>query len=94
MAEKLITRTVATTSVTVLGLNPLEQAAETRCITLVGDYEDFEKALKAIPEAQDFIAVKVISTFKTESLYGMSEAEFLAHAKKLPPRKIYNQDAE
>lgn len=92
--EKLITRTVYTYKVKVMGIDESESVA-------FRDYEvpamderkiiDFIK--KNYPESIA-IPVKVVGYEVVEQLYGMPESVFMKYAEKLPPRKQYNNEKE
>lgn len=89
MTEKMVTRTISTTTATVLGLDLSTDEAVQRKVTLSGEFKTSKDLLKAIRkkcELDVFEPVKIIDSKVTEKLYGMSETEFLKHAKVLPPR--------
>ena len=86
--EKMVTRTIATTKVKVLGIKLSDSTATVQEITLGGKGYTEKDAFKAVSKKtyEDFIPAKVTEMVEDEKLYGMTEAEFLAHAKELPPR--------
>lgn len=90
--EKIITRTVLSLKVSVLGFdaedNPIMQDFEIPVM-------DEKKILKYISEnVTDFTPAKVRKIVEVEQLYGMPESLFMQYATKLPPRKNYNDKAE
>ena len=90
MARKpMVTRTVTTTKATVLCVNTVAEATITEVVEVPRTYTDDSKLLKAVKETLDvtIIPVKVISTETVETLYGMTEQQFIEQADKLPPRK-------
>ena len=89
MREPKVTRTIETTTATVLCVNPETKEVFEKSITLPRTYKD-EKALKkAIEKATadaDFKVVSVIGTAVNKTLYGMSADKFIANAEILPDR--------
>ena len=99
MRKPMVTRTIISTKVTALCVNP--QTAETfeQDFTLSGKIENKVKALKKVSKAYNdetitIVAVRELSPI--ESLYGMSEADFIAGAVILDPssRKPIEADTE
>ena len=89
MARKpMVTRTVTTTNATVLCVNTVAEETVTQVVEVPRTYTDDSKLLKAVKETLDstIIPVKVISTETVETLYGMTEQQFIEQAEKLPPR--------
>lgn len=89
MARKpMVTRTVTTTKATVLCVNTVAEETVTQVVEVPRTYTDDAKLLKAVKETLDaaIIPVKVISTETVETLYGMTEQQFIEQAEKLPPR--------
>lgn len=84
----MVTRTVTTTKATVLCVNTVAEETVTQVIEVPRTYTDDSKLLKAVKETLDatIIPVKVISTETVETLYGMTEQQFIEQAEKLPPR--------
>ena len=89
MREPMVTRTIVTTKANVLCVNILEQTTFTQDVTLPRVYKDNKALMKAVSKAVDndtTKAVMVNSSETLETLYGMTEFEFLQNAKVLPPR--------
>lgn len=95
MKEALVTRTFKTMNCSVLCANAEAATIETLSVTLPRSYADEKTLFKAITKhiPEGYTALKVLSFEEVETLYGMSESEFLANAKVLPPRKSAD-DAE
>ena len=84
-----VTRTIQTTKVIALCLDIMEQKPYDKEIVLSGTYKDDKAIMKALANLINDDTNKVVhvkSTEVQETLYGMSEQEFIAHAKVLPPR--------
>lgn len=99
MRKPMVTRTIISTKVTALCVNP--QTAETfeQVFTLSGKIEDKAKALKKVSKdynSEDCTIVVVKELSPIEALYGMSEADFIAGAVILDPatRKAIEADTE
>ena len=87
--QRMITRTVGITRITavVLNVNTLDSPVQT--FTASGKYEQGTKELKSLlasKNTDDLMWIKAESVVYEEKLYGMTEEEFLTHAKELPPR--------
>lgn len=93
MRKPMITRTIISTTVTALCLNP--QTAETfeQEFTLTGKNDDKDKVLKRVSKlynTDDCTIVAIRNLKEVNALYGMSEADFIKGAKILDPvtRKV------
>lgn len=86
--ERMVTRTVSETTVTVMCVNVTTAEMENKVYTLgqVSNQSDALKVLKKLYETDTFKLVAVVSMDVTEQLYGMTEVEFIKLARKLPPR--------
>lgn len=87
--ERLITRTITVTTAEFMCLDTETANVEIVTAELIGkvDKETALKMYKATAETDTFKAVSCQSVNYIEELYGMSEKEFIKHAKILPPRK-------
>lgn len=86
----MVTRTIETTKVLALCVNVADQTTCENEYTLSGTYKDNGAILKALAKVVNTDALKVvhiISSEVVETLYGMTEQQFIATAKVLPPRK-------
>lgn len=89
--EPQVTRTITTTKVVALVANTITREMEEREFILPRTYADDKKLAKAIEKAiidETIKFVSVVDKEVQETLYGMTEAEFIAVAKVLPPRTI------
>lgn len=87
----MVTRTIQTTKVNALCLDIVEQKPFEREYILSGTYKDNKhlmKALETVANDDTHKVVHVKSTEIVETLYGMTEQEFISYAKVLPPRSV------
>lgn len=87
--ERMITRTIKETNVSVMCVDVTIGEVFTYDYVLTGEFqknEDIMKALKKEHETADFKLVNIQSVETVEKLYGMAEADFIKLAKELPPR--------
>lgn len=87
--ERMVTRTISFTEVTVISMN-IETVTPTREVIRVAGVFDNEKTLlkklKKRYETDLYKIVAITDTVVVEKLYGMSEEDFIEYAKELPPR--------
>lgn len=88
MRKQMVTRTIISTQVTALCVNP--QTAETfeQEFTLIGKIANKDKALKIASKlysTEDCSIVAIRELKEVNELYGMNEADFIAGAKVLDP---------
>lgn len=87
-----VTRTIQTTHASVLCMDIENREPCNRDVVLPRTYKndnDILKAAKKAIETDTLKAVQVVSYMVQETLYGMSEQDFINHATILPPRKDY-----
>lgn len=87
----MVTRTISTTNATLMMVDTTAGEVFNKDVVLPRTYEDEKAVLKAakkVYETDEHKVVQVVSTSVAETLYGMSEADFIAHAKPLPPRTV------
>ena len=92
-----VTRTIPTTVVTVFCVNTVDRSTFEQTITLPRTYKDEQKMMKAIEkvlEGEPIKAVSISGYEVHETLYGMTEQEFIRHADVLPPREVKKQGAQ
>lgn len=80
---RMVTRTINTTVVHALIVNPITKEVKEDDITLAGTYADskaLDKALSKLNTEESHI-VSVYDTKVVSNLYGMTEQEFLASAQ-------------
>lgn len=86
----MVTRTIQTTKANVLCLNIVEGEPFNKVVTLPRTYKDEKSLMKMVEKTINTDSVKavhVVDTKVEETLYGMSEADFIANAKILPKRE-------
>lgn len=93
MRKPMVTRTIISTTVTALCVNP--QTAETfeHEFTLTGKIDDKDKVFKRVSKlynTDDCIIVAIRNLKEVNELYGVNEADFIKVAKILDPvtRKV------
>ena len=87
--EPMVTRTFQTVKVTVLVANTVTREMEEKEVTLPRTFSDDKKLMKAVEKtiaSGDLKVVAIVDKEIIETLYGMTESEFIAVAKVLPPR--------
>lgn len=91
----MVTRTIIATKVTVLCLDVQAGEPFNKTVTVPRTWKDDEKLLKHIKpsiETDTVKAVHVVAKEEIETLYGMSEQDFIEHAEILPPRGTKTTD--
>ena len=90
MARKpMVTRTMVTTKANVLCMDLTKAEPFNKEVVLPHTYKDAKKLLKAVEEVvntDDVKAVHVVAKEEVETLYGMSEQDFISNAKVLDPK--------
>lgn len=84
-----VTRTIKTTDVTLLCMNVVSCEPFNEKLTLARTYKndnDILKEAKKYLENEEVKVVHVVDKEEIETLYGMTEQDFIKVAKKLPPR--------
>ena len=89
---KMITRTIATTIIDILCLDIDSGEACNRSFTIAGEVKKESEALKfAAKKLADTEAnihpVHVVNQSRIETLYGMTEADFIAHSVIMPNKE-------
>lgn len=88
MRKPMVTRTIISTSVTALCVNPRTAETFEHVFTLTGKVADKDKALKRLSKlySTDICSIVAIRNLKeVNELYGMDETDFIAGAKILDP---------
>lgn len=89
MARKpMVTRTIVTTKVNVLCMNVVSCEPFNQVVSLPRTYKDAKKLMQAIEEAvntDEVKAVHVVDKTEVETLYGMTEADFIKYSVVLDP---------
>ena len=94
MRKPMVTRTIQTTTAQVVYVDINNEITDTMVVTVPRTYKDEKtlmKAISAVVDGDGIKAVHVKSTTVNETLYGMSEADFIAHAQ---PISKNSNDAE
>ena len=92
----MVTRTIQTTMVNALCLDIVEQKPFEKEYILSGTYKDNKhlmKALETVANDDTHKVVHVKSAEIVETLYGMTEQEFISYARVLPPRSVKEDKA-
>lgn len=93
----MVTRTITVTKITALCLNIETAEPFNKTVMLSGTFNDEKSMMKAaekILNTETERAVHIVSTEEIETLYGMTEQEFIQKAQVLPPRiKKKNQNS-
>lgn len=85
----MVTRTIITTNVNVMCLDIETGEPCNKCVVVPRTYKDDEKLLKKVKEVLETKTLKpvhIVDKEEIETLYGMTEQEFIEHAEVLPPR--------
>ena len=93
----MVTRTIVATKVNVMCLDV--QAAEpcNKVVTVPRTYKDDKALMKKVRpllETGILKVVHIVDKEEIETLYGMTEQEFIQYAKVLPPRNGANSNEE
>lgn len=86
-----VTRTFTTTKAKILAVNVSTEDTEIVEMVLPREYPDDKALLKQAEKQNDNLELKlvhVVAKETVETLYGMSEADFLKYAKPIPPRSV------
>lgn len=92
-----VTRTIQTTKATILCVNTTNGTTFVENVTLPRVFKDDNHILKVAEKILDPVTSKpvhVIGAEVQETLYGMSEQQFISMATVLPPRKTPSEPAE
>lgn len=84
----MVTRTITTTKVSVLCLDVQTVEPFNKEVILPRTFKDDKKLFKKVEELvnnDDVKAVHIVAKEEVETLYGMSEQEFIENAKVLDP---------
>lgn len=98
MARKpMVTRTITTTIADVMCLDVVSAVPFNKKVTLPRTYKDDEALFKKVKEEIEtdiFKPVYIVGKEEVETLYGMTEQDFISHAEVLPPRGTSETDTE
>lgn len=85
----MVTRTIVATKVNVMCLDIQKGEPFNKSVTVPRTYKDDGALLKKVRpllETETVKAVHIVDKEEIETLYGMTEQEFIQYAKVLPPR--------
>lgn len=85
----MVTRTIVMTRVSVMCLDVQVGEPCNKVVTVPRTYKDDEALMKKVRpllETETLKPVHIVDKEEIESLYGMTEQDFIEHAKLLPPR--------
>lgn len=85
----MVTRTIVATKITALCLNIETGEPFNETVTVSGTFKDEKSMLKAAEKlinTETDRAVHIVFSEEIETLYGMTEQEFIQKAQVLPPR--------
>lgn len=98
MARKpMVTRTIVTTKVNVLCLDINSAEPFNKVVTLPRTYKDEKKLLKKVEEVvntDEVKAVHIVDKEEVETLYGMTEQDFITNSTILDPATRKEIEAE
>lgn len=96
--QPMVTRTITTTEVNALCLDIVKCEPLNIDITLSRTYSDEAKLLKAckeVAETETIRVVEIVDKKEKNTIYGMTEQEFIKYASKLDEnRKVVTDEAD
>lgn len=91
----MITRTITTTKAIVMCLDITTGEPCNKSVVVPRTYKDDETLLKKVKEVLETETLKpvhIVGKEEIETLYGMTEQEFIEHAEVQPPRKVNEEN--
>ena len=91
----MVTRTITTTKANVMCIDVQAGEPFNKEITVPRTYKDNESLLKKVKplvETETVKAVHIVAKEEIETLYGMTEQDFIEHAKVLPERNAKKEE--
>lgn len=85
----MVTRTISTTKAVVMCVDVEAGEPFNKVVSVPRTYKDKEsllKVVKSVIETETIKAVHIVDKTEIETLYGMTEQEFIEHATVLPER--------
>ena len=95
--ERMVTRTISFTEVTVISMNIETVTPQNEVIRIAGVFDNDKTLLKKLKNRYETDLYKIVAITDTkviEKLYGMSEEDFIEYAKELPARNCQIDDNE
>ena len=93
----MVTRTIVATKVTVMCLDIEAGEPLNMTVTVPRTYKDDEALMKKVRpllETETIKPVHIVSKEEIETLYGMTEQDFIKYAEVLPPRTGNTENVE
>lgn len=93
----MVTRTIKATKANVMCVDVQTGEPCNKVVTVPRTYKDDEALMKKVRpllETETLKAIHIVDKEKIETLYGMTEHEFIQYGKELPPRNGANSDEE
>lgn len=99
MRKPMVTRTFKGMELIVMGVDTKSAEVSNKTVTLARVIKDNSKLLKAVKEVAEvdtYKVVDIVHSKEVETLYGMTEQDFIAHATVLDPetRKALESEDE
>lgn len=91
----MVTRTITTTKTNVMCLDIESGEPCNKQVVVPRTYKDDEallKKVKPVLETETLKPVHIVGKEEIETLYGMTEQEFIKHAEVLPPRTVSEEN--
>lgn len=91
----MVTRTITTTKAIVMCLNIESGEPCNKSVVVPRTYKDDETLLKKVKEVLETETLKpvhIVDKEEIETLYAMTEQEFIEHAEVQPPRKVAEEN--
>nr|UWF90126.1 MAG: Histone-like Protein p6 [Bacteriophage sp.] len=91
----MVTRTIITTKVNVMCLDIETGEPCNKSVVVPRTYKDDEKLLKKVKEVLETETLKpvhIVDKEEIETLYGMTEQDFIEHAEVQPARKVAEEN--
>lgn len=92
----MVTRTIVATKANVMCLDVQAGEPCNKVVTVPRTYKDDETLMKKVRpllETETLKAVHIVDKEEIETLYGMTEQDFIEHAEVLPPRNTVEKEA-
>ena len=99
MRKPMVTRTFKGMELTVMGVDTTTAEVTNKTVVLARAIKDSNKLLKAVKDSYEtdtYKVVQIVDSKEVETMYGMSEQDFIAHASILDPetRKALETETE
>ena len=92
----MVTRTIVATKANVMCMDVQAGEPCNKVVTVPRTYKNDEELMKKVRpllETDTLKAVHIVEKEEIETLYGMTEQEFIEHAEVLPPRNSTDKEA-